>query len=83
MYMCAKGINFVSVSMISRLYLGSDDVVFLFFIDNYNNTTSTLQQYFSYIEAVSFIGGGNRSIMRKPPTCRKSLTNFITYHRKP
>jgi hypothetical protein len=33
------------------------------------------QQYFSYIVAVSFIGGGNR---RKPPTCRKSLTNFIT-----
>jgi len=25
--------------------------------------------------AVSFIGGGNR---REPPTCRKSLTNFIT-----
>jgi hypothetical protein len=31
----------------------------------------TFQQYFSYIMAVSFIGG-------KPPTCRKSLTNFIT-----
>ena len=31
MYMYAKGINCVSVSMISRLYLGSDDVVFLFF----------------------------------------------------
>jgi hypothetical protein len=30
------------------------------------------KQYFNYI---SFIGGGNR---RKPPTCRKSLTNFIT-----
>jgi hypothetical protein len=55
------GINFVSVSMISRLDSGSDDVVFLFFIDNYNNTTSTLQQYFSYIEGVSFIGGGNKS----------------------
>jgi len=27
---------------------------------------------------VSFIGGGNRSTQRKPPTCRKSLTNFIT-----
>ena len=27
---------------------------------------------------VSFIGGGNRSTWRKPPTCRKSLTNFIT-----
>jgi len=36
------------------------------------------QQYFSYILAVSFIGGGNRSTRRKPPTCRKSLTNFIT-----
>jgi hypothetical protein len=25
-----------------------------------------------------FIGGGNQSTRRKPPTCRKSLTNFIT-----
>jgi hypothetical protein len=30
--------------------------------------------------AVSFIGGGNRSIQRKPLTYRKSLTNFTTYH---
>jgi hypothetical protein len=36
------------------------------------------QQYFSYIVAVSFIGGGNRSTRRNPPTCHKSLTNFIT-----
>jgi hypothetical protein len=36
------------------------------------------QQYFSYIVAVSFIGEGNRSTRRKPPTCRKSLTKFIT-----
>jgi len=34
------------------------------------------QQYFSYIMAVSFIGGGNRSSQRKPWTCRKSLTNI-------
>ena len=34
------------------------------------------QQYFSYIVAVSFIGGGNWSIRRKPPTCRKSLTTL-------
>jgi len=27
--------------------------------------------------AVSFIGGGNRSTWRKPPTSRKSLNNFI------
>jgi len=29
--------------------------------------------------AVRFIGGGNGNTgRRKPPTCRKSLTNFIT-----
>jgi hypothetical protein len=37
------------------------------------------QQYFRYIVAVSFIGGGNWSTRWKPLTCRKSLTNFITY----
>jgi hypothetical protein len=36
------------------------------------------QQYFSYISEVSFIGEGNRKTWRQPPTCRKSLTNFIT-----
>jgi len=34
---------------------------------------------FNNIVAVSFIGGGNQSTQRKPPTCSKSLTNFITY----
>jgi len=28
--------------------------------------------------ADSFIGGGNQSTQRKPPSCRKSLTIFIT-----
>jgi hypothetical protein len=37
------------------------------------------QHYFSFIVAVSFNSGGNRNTRRKPPTCRKSLTNFITY----
>ena len=36
------------------------------------------QQYFSYIVAVSFIGGGNRNTRRIPQSCRNSLTNFIT-----
>jgi hypothetical protein len=36
------------------------------------------QQYFSYIMAVSFIGGENRSTQRKPQTCHKSLASFIT-----
>jgi hypothetical protein len=35
--------------------------------------------YFSYIAEVSFIGRGNKSMKRKSTTCRKSLTNFITY----
>ena len=30
----------------------------------------TVHVYFSYIMAVSFIGGGNQSTRRKPPTCR-------------
>jgi hypothetical protein len=30
--------------------------------------------------AVRFICGGNHRTRRKPPTCRKSLTNFITYN---
>ena len=34
------------------------------------------QQYFSYIVAVSFIGGGNQNARRKPPTCCKSLAVF-------
>ena len=33
---------------------------------------------FNYIVAVSFIGGGSQSTRKKPLTCRKSLTNFIT-----
>jgi len=32
---------------------------------------------FSYIVAVSFIGGGTQIIRRKPQTCPKSLTNYI------
>jgi len=39
----------------------------------FNNILVTL-----YIVEVSFVGGGNRNTRRKPPTCRKSLTNFIT-----
>ena len=39
------------------------------------------QQYFSYFVGVSFIGGGNQSTLRKPLTCRKSLTNFIMLYR--
>jgi hypothetical protein len=30
-----------------------------------------IQQYSSYVVAVSYIGGGSRRTRRKPPTCRK------------
>jgi len=33
--------------------------------------------WFGYIVAVSFIGERSR-MQRKPPTCHKLLTNFIT-----
>jgi hypothetical protein len=32
------------------------------------------------IVAVNFIGGGDRSTRRRPPTRRKSLTNFNVVH---
>jgi len=41
------------------------------------NLILTNEHYFSYIVAFGFIGGGNRSTRRKPPTWHKSLTKFI------
>jgi hypothetical protein len=34
-----------------------------------------VQQYFSYMVAVSFIGGGNRSTRRKPLTYRNVVSS--------
>ena len=39
---------------------------------------ATFNNNFSYIVAISFIGGGNPSTWRKPPTCCKPQTNAIT-----
>jgi len=36
------------------------------------------QQYFSYIIATSFSGGGSRSTRREPSILGKQLVNFIT-----
>jgi hypothetical protein len=38
---------------------------------------ATFNNISDYIVAVSFIGEGNRTNLRKPLTCSKSLTNFI------
>jgi hypothetical protein len=37
------------------------------------------QQYFSYIMATSFSGGGSRITRREPPTLGKELVNFIIF----
>jgi hypothetical protein len=46
------------------------------FVCLFDDVKHHFQQYCSYMVVVSFTGGGN---WRKPPTCRKSLTNF--YHK--
>ena len=43
-----------------------------------NDVLRHFQRYFSYIVAVSFIGGGNRSTRRKSQTYHIPLTNLIT-----
>ena len=39
---------------------------------------TTFSTIFQLYRGCHFIGEGNRSTQRKPSTCRKSLTNFIT-----
>jgi hypothetical protein len=62
--------NYLCNQCLSPLNLWARVMVMVF-------NTTMFQQYFSYIVAVSFIGGGNRSTWRKPTTCHKSLPNFI------
>ena len=49
-----------------------------FFRGNGYSIWRPFQQYFSYLVVVCYIGEGNRRTRRKPPTCRKPLTTFIT-----
>jgi hypothetical protein len=62
--------------------VGVDRLSFLFIIESKDcGVLRHFQQYFSYIVVVSFIGGGNRSIRRKPPTRKQVFfTNqFMSY----
>jgi hypothetical protein len=54
----------------SSIYSFSLPLWYLFFIDDWfvYGVWCHFQQYLSYIMAVSFIGGGNWSTQRKPPT---------------
>jgi hypothetical protein len=62
----------------------SDKLWRVFFIPNVNfGWVMVSNATFNNIPAISllsvFIGRGNRSTRGNPPTCRKSLTNFITF----
>ena len=39
----------------------------------------TFKKYFRYIVAVSFIGGGNRNIQRKPPQVADKLYHIMLF----
>jgi hypothetical protein len=45
----------------------------------YIEVSNDRQQYFSYIMATSFSGGGSQSTRREPKTMGKQLVNFITW----
>jgi hypothetical protein len=68
-------VNFPFINKIHVSPLYAKHVLFLFLCLMVFNATL---KYFNYIVVVSFIGRGNRRTRRKPPNCRKSLTNFIT-----
>jgi len=40
---------------------------------------TSLSRIFQLYRGGRFIGGGNRSTQRKPPTCRKSLHHIMLY----
>jgi hypothetical protein len=46
----------------------------VYYIDVLQNPNTLYIQIYN----VDILGGGNQSTRRKPLTCRKSLTNFIT-----
>jgi hypothetical protein len=56
------------------------DTFLLYTVTDRNITFSGthVTSHVSHIVAVNFIDRGNRSTRRKPPTCRKSLTNCMT-----
>jgi hypothetical protein len=65
-------------SFVISCHCSGDHLEFLIGVSVMGLTARSTIFQLCYIVAVGFIGGGNRSTKRKSPTCRKSLTNFIT-----
>ena len=66
----------LSTKLFQRLYRGG---LFYWWVHRCTRRKQIIAAVISYV-AVCLIGGEHRSTRRKPPTCRKSLTNFITSH---
>ena len=61
--------------IVNRIYDEIHSIMFRFIVFYATSNSISVISWLSFF----FIGGGNMSIRRKPPSCRKSLTNFITY----
>ena len=72
LYMYVIGIAFAYFCDFSiRFWNSSNSVVYIHFIAYIEGIGLEVQQYFSYIVVVGFIGAANQSTRRKPLTCRK------------
>ena len=71
--------KFVIFSPIGNIRDSSSVLLTLFVVVKVYGNKRHFQQYFIYIMAVSFIGGGNRSTRRKLPTCRKCKEHTIRF----
>jgi hypothetical protein len=66
-----------------KFFVNFEMLVVIYIIKYYISVRAmVLNATFNYISVILwrsvFMGGGNRSTRRKPPTCRKSVTHFIT-----
>jgi hypothetical protein len=66
------------IVVVSFVVVFSVEVASAVVVSSVHGASCHFQHCFSYIVVVSSISGENRSSQRKPPTCRKSLTNVIT-----
>ena len=73
-----KARSIIQAQIILLLFLVYELLSIIFvFVSRVMVFNATFNDISVYIVVVNFIGGGNQSTRRKPPTCRKSLTSFI------